>query len=110
MRTFHDLGWCVSWAAVLGLAAGAYALKALGVFGLSRARLTGWTLWIVQLLPAALLSALIALQLFGEGSVELMATRVAGVAVGAVAVWRQAPLVVVIVAAAGVTAALRAVT
>lgn len=100
----------MSWAAVLGLAAGAYALKALGVFGLSRAQLTGWTLWIVQLLPAALLAALIGLQLFDEGDAGLVATRVAGVGVGAVAVWRKAPLVVVIVLAAGVTAALRAVT
>jgi branched-subunit amino acid transport protein len=100
----------VSWGAILGLAAGAYALKALGVFGLSRAQLTGWTLWIVQLLPAALLSALIALQLFGDGDAQLVATRVAGVAVGAVAVWRKAPLVLVIVLAAGVTAGLRAIT
>ena len=98
----------MSWPAVLGLAAGAYALKAFGVFGLSRAQLTGWTLWIVQLLPAALLAALIALQLFETGSASVVATRVAGVSVGAVAVWRKAPLVVVIVAAAGVTAALRA--
>ena len=98
----------MSWPAVLGLAAGAYALKAFGVFGLSRAQLTGWTLWIVQLLPAALLAALIALQLFETGSASVVATRVAGVSVGAVAVWRMAPLVVVIVAAAGVTAALRA--
>jgi branched-subunit amino acid transport protein len=100
----------VNWGAILGLGAGAYALKALGVFGLSRARLTGWTLWIVQLLPASLLAALIALQLFETGSAEVVATRVAGVAVGAVAVWRKAPLVVVIVAAAAVTAALRALT
>ena len=100
----------MSWAAVLGLAGGAYALKAFGVFGLSRAELRGWTLWIVQLLPAALLAALIGLQLFDDGDAAIVATRCAGVAVGAVAVWRRLPLAVVIVLAAGVTAALRAVT
>jgi len=99
----------MSWAAILGLAAGAYALKVFGVFGLSRLRLTGWNLHVVRLLPAALLSALVALQLFDSGGARLLSTRLLGVTVGAFAVWRKAPLIVVIVVAAATTAAARAI-
>jgi len=65
---------------------------------------------VVQLLPAALLAALVALNTLDGGDASTVATRAAGVAAGAVAVWRQRSLVAVIVAAAGVTAALRAIT
>ncbi len=98
----------MSWAAILGLAAGAYALKALGIFGLARVRLDGWGLGLVQLLPAALLSALVALQLFETGGTRVLATRLLGVTVGAIAVWKHASLIVVILLAAATTAAARA--
>lgn len=98
----------MSWAAILGLAAGAYAFKILGIFGLARVRLDGWGLGAVQLLPAALLSALVALQLFESGGTRVLATRLLGVAVGALAAWRRAPLIVVILVAAATTAAVRA--
>ena len=100
----------MSWAAILGLAAGAYARKALGFSGLSRISLRGPALAVIQLLPAALLAALIALQLADGGDARLVATRVAGVAVGAAAVWRRAPLVIALVAAGGTAAVLRLIT
>ena len=93
---------------ILTLAAGAYAFKALGFFGLSRLPLHGWTLSVVQLLPAALFAALVTVQIFGFGDTSVVLTRFAGVAVGAIAVWRRAPLVVVLLAAAATTAGLRA--
>jgi hypothetical protein len=97
----------VSWAAVLGLAAGAYALKLLGLVGLGpRAR--GRWLGAAALLPAALLPALIVVQTFGAERSLVLDARAAGLAVALVAVWRRAPFVVVVVLAAAVTAGVRA--
>ena len=95
----------MSWAALLALALGAYLLKAVGFHVLSQVRLGGPALSLVQLLPASLLAALIALQLADGGDARLVATRVAGLAVGSVAVWRRAPLIMALLAA-GTTAAL----
>ncbi|MCC6226651.1 MAG: AzlD domain-containing protein [Microthrixaceae bacterium] len=100
----------MSWSTILGLAAGAFAFKYFGLFILARLGLDGAMLHLVQLLPAALLGALVALGVFDNGDTHTVLTRLAGVAVGAVAAWRRAPLVVVLVAAAAVTAALRAAT
>ena len=98
----------MTWAAILGLAAGAFAFKAIGLFGLSRIHLAGAGLRLVQLIPAALLAGLITLGVFEEGDATAVATRCAGVVAGSVVAWRRAPLFVVLVVAAGVTAALRA--
>jgi hypothetical protein len=97
----------VSWAAILGLAAGAYALKAAGVFGLSRVPLRGRLLVLVQLLPAAMLAALVVTQTLPAPGQHGSWTRIAGVGVGAVATWRKLPLLVVLVASAATAALLR---
>jgi branched chain amino acid efflux pump len=56
----------------------------------------------------ALLAALIALQTFAVGGeLEFDGPLVAGVAAGAVAVWRRAPFAVVVVLAATVAGLLR---
>ena len=57
-------------------------------------------------LPA---SALIVVMTFEEAGELAFDSRVAGVAVGAVAAWRKAPLLVVVAVAMAVTAGLRAV-
>ena len=69
------------------------------------ARLTG----VIELLAPALLGALVAVQTFGDGQALVIDERVIGVGVAAVALWRKAPLLVVIVAAAAATALARAV-
>jgi len=97
----------VSWAAILGLAGGAYAFKVLGLFGLSRVRLEGRLLLLVQLLPAAMLAALVVTQTMSADGEPTSWTRVAGVTVGAVATWRKAPLLAVLVLSAATTALLR---
>lgn len=98
----------MSWATILALAAGAVAFKLVGMFALSKIDLDGFALHLVQLIPAALLSALVTLGVFEGGGAATITTRLAGVGVGAVAAWRRAPLVVVLVVAAGTTAGMRA--
>ena len=98
----------MTWAAILALAAGAYALKVTGVIALGRRSLPGRVDDALALLPAALLVSLSLVQTFSTGSRLVLDARAAGLAVAVVLAWRRAPLAVVIVAAAAVTAALRA--
>jgi uncharacterized membrane protein len=63
---------------------------------------------VVELLPVALLAALVVVEAVGNGRhIEMDGPRLAGFAVGAVAVWRRAPFLVVVVAAALTAALLR---
>ncbi|MCU0267640.1 MAG: AzlD domain-containing protein [Acidimicrobiales bacterium] len=98
----------MSWTALLVLAAGAYGCKALGVFVGSRWSDEGVAARATLLLPPALLAALVVVQTFSSGSLFTLDARVAGVAAGAVAAWLGRSFVTVIVLAAAVTAALRA--
>jgi len=100
----------VSWGAIALLAAGAYAFKALGVFGLSRVQLSGPLADLVRLLPAAMFAGLVLQQTFTGAEAEVLATRALGVAAGALAIRLKAPLLVVIVVSAGVAALARLVT
>ena len=109
----------MSWTAILVLAAGAYLFKALGllVVGPALARTGtaeatesgGWPLRLGQLLPPALLAALVVSQTVVDGRSLVVDARLAGVAAGAFAVWRSAPFWLVLVIAAAVTAGIRAV-
>ena len=88
------------------MTAGAYALKAVGVTvlgGFVERRLQA----LVSLLPAALFTAMVVLMTFGRDSGLAVDARLAGVAAGAVAVWRRASLIVVVVVAMAATAGLR---
>jgi len=97
----------MTWLAVLGTAAGCYALK-----------VAGWSLparWLeherlraaAALLPLALLAALVVVQTLGAGRALSLDARAAGVLVGGVAAWRRAPFIVVVLVAAVTAAALR---
>jgi hypothetical protein len=107
----------VSWTAIVVLAAGAYLFKAIGlvVVGPLLARSDaaagttggGWPLRLGQLLPPALLAALVVSQTVVDGRDLTIDARLAGVAAGAVAVWRGAPFWLVLVIAAAVTAGIR---
>jgi hypothetical protein len=63
---------------------------------------------VVELLAPALLAALVVTQTFAEGRSLALDERLVGVAVAAVALWRKAPVLAVIVAAAAATALARA--
>ncbi len=66
---------------------------------------------IVELLPVALLAALVVVEAVADGAHwHFDGPRLAGLAAGAVAVERRMPFLVVVVAAAAVAAVLRVVS
>lgn len=99
-----------SWPALVALAAGSYALKALGLVLLGDRKLPTRAEEVLDLLPAALIGALVVVSTFGDGRSLVLDPRVAGLAAAAVAVWRRAGFVVVVVSAAAATALVRLVT
>lgn len=98
----------MSWPLMVVLVVGSYGLKVLGVTAVGSVleRRLGA---LVSLLPAVLFSALIAVMTFETAGELVLDARVVGVGVGALAVWRKAPLVVVVLAAMVVTSVLRLV-
>ncbi len=97
----------MSWLAIGVLAAGAYLAK-LGGFVLG-ARLSAIRRVepLFALLPAALLAALVIVQTLDGGRRLVLDARAIGVAVGAIAAWRHAPFIVVVMLAATTTALVR---
>lgn len=63
---------------------------------------------IASYMTVALLFALFAVQAFTSGRALVLDARTAGVAVAAVLLWRRAPFIVVVIAAAVVAAGVRA--
>ena len=99
----------MSWVAIGVLAVGAYGLKVFGVMVLGRLA-DGVAVRfepLTALIPAALFSALVAVQTFGGDGRLVVDARSWGVAAGAVAVGRRAPFVVVVVVAMTTTALVR---
>jgi len=98
----------VSWAAILGLAAGCYLLKVLGLVLLGGRELPPTVDRCVGLLPAALLPTLIAVQTLTTDHRWVLDARAAGVGAAVLAAWRKAPFPVIIVVGAATTALVRA--
>jgi len=92
----------MSWAALLVLAAGTYACRAAGPLLLGGRELPPRLDAVLGLLPAALLAALVATQTFADGTALALDARAAA---AAVALWRGAPFVAVVLVGT-VTAAL----
>ena len=99
----------MSWPLMIALVAGAYGFKALGVSSLG-GRIEHRLGPAVTLLPAALFAALVVIMTFEDAGTLALDARAAGVAAGALAVWRRAPLILVVAVAMAVTAAVRALT
>lgn len=98
-----------TWAALLTLCAGCYALKLAGVSVPPRLLDSPRVRAVALLLPVALLAGLAAVQTFADGEGGLVVdARAAGVAAAAVALLLRAPFLVVVIVAAAVAAALRA--
>jgi hypothetical protein len=98
----------VIWTAVLLTAAGCYGFK-----------VAGWMVpagWLERpvvrtaatLLPVALLSALVVVQVFGSGRALTVDARAAALATGAACLWLRLPFLVVVVVAAATAGLLRA--
>ena len=100
----------MSWAAVLLLAVGSYAIKATGYLLLGdRPGIQRWSP-VLDLFPPALLAALVVVQTIGLDRALDVDARLPGVIAGSIAAWRRAPFPVVLLIAAGVTATIRALS
>lgn len=97
----------MSWAVLVGFCAVSYGLKALGPVlaggrplgpGLTRA---------LELVALPVLAALVVVQTLGDGHRLVLDARGPALAVAAVLVWRRAPFLVVVLAAAATAALLR---
>lgn len=98
----------MSWTLIIALGLGAYAFKVVGLVVVGARSLPPVFERCLALIPAALLSALIVKDTFSVGQDLVLDARAAGVAVAIVASWRRAPIPVVIVLGAAVTAVVRA--
>jgi branched-subunit amino acid transport protein len=97
-----------TWLVVGLVGAGTIAIKAIGPVLLGGRPLPERLSSVIELLAPALLGALVAVQTFGNGQALAVDERVLGVAVAAIAIWRKAPLLVVVILATITTALARA--
>lgn len=98
----------MSWAALLALCAVSYALKAAGPVLAGGRQLGPRFRRTLDLVAVPLLAALILVQTLGDGHRLGIDARVPALAVAGALVWRRAPFLVVVLAAAGTAALLRA--
>jgi branched-subunit amino acid transport protein len=98
----------MTWPAILALAAGSYGLKAMGLLGLGGRVLPDRVRSAFTLIPAALLSALVAVQTFGDGRHLTIDARAAGFVAAAIVLLAKRGFLAVIVAGAAATAIVRA--
>jgi branched-subunit amino acid transport protein len=98
------------WIVILGSSAIIYLFKAAGPLLLGGRELPGFVNRLATLLPAALLAALVGVATAAEGRALTVDARVVGVAAAAIALWRKANFVVVVLIAAAATALTRALT
>ena len=97
----------MTWTLVLTLAAGAYACKVVGLVVLGERTMPPVVQRCLALIPAALITALVVKDTVSIGQQLVIDARLAGVAAAVLATWRRAPLVLVIVIGAAVTALVR---
>lgn len=98
----------MTWTLVILLALGAYGFKVMGLVVLGGRELPAPLDRCLALIPAALIAALIVKDTVSVGQDLVIDARLAGVSVAVFAAWRRAPLIVVIVLGALVTALVRA--
>jgi branched-subunit amino acid transport protein len=96
------------WLVVLAVGLATVAIKAAGPVLLGGRSLPPRAAAVIALLAPALLAALVAINTFGGERALTVDARLAGVAAAGMAIWRRAPLLLVVVLAAAVTALVRA--
>jgi branched-subunit amino acid transport protein len=96
------------WWAIAALCAGCYALKLAGLAAPRRVLDHPVVHRFAELVPVALLAALIAVQMFTtQGRLDLDPARTAGLAAAVAALLLRAPFLAVLASAAAVTAVVR---
>jgi branched-subunit amino acid transport protein len=98
------------WPAIIATAAGCYLLKLAGLSVPEHLLDRPFVRRLADLIPVALLGALVAVQALSTGQRLHPDARLAGVAVAFAALVARAPFLVVVVAAASTTALLRLAT
>lgn len=99
------------WVTIVGLCAATVAIKALGPLLFGGRRPHRLLERVIPLFAPALLAGLVVAETFGGPAGGLaVGPRAGGVAIAAVAIWRRAPLIAVVISAAATTAVLRAIT
>lgn len=99
-----------AWLVVVVTGIGTLALKAAGPVLLGGRPLPDRLSGVVTLVGPALLAALVAIGTFAQGQRLVVDARVLGVAAAAVAIRLRAPVLLVVIIAAAVTASTRALT
>ena len=97
-----------TWTVVILIGLATMAMKSAGPVLLGGRPLPQPLTRVVSLAGPALLGALVAINTFGSGQALTLDARVVGVAAAAIALWRRAPLLLVVAMAAAATAAVRA--
>ena len=95
------------WVAILVTAAGCYTLKLAGLSVPDRVLDRPLVRRVADLMPIALLGALVAVQALSIGREVVVDARLAGLAAAFLALLARAPFLVVVVVAAATTALLR---
>ena len=96
------------WLLIALVAAVTVAIKGIGPAAMGDRELPPRAAGVVALLAAALLTALVVTSALADGDELHVGADTAGVAAAGVLLWRRAPVLVVVLVAAGVTALLRA--
>ena len=97
----------MTWTLIILLTLGAYAFKVTGLVFLGGRSLPPIFERCLALIPAAVVTALVMKDTFTQGQELVLDARALGIAVAGIAAWRKAPLIVVIVLGAAVTALVR---
>ncbi len=97
------------WAGIAVMVVGCFALKYAGLSVPARMLDHPLTVRAADLIPVALLGALIAVQVFARGSSLQVDARLLGLGVAAVLLWLRVPFLPMVVAAAVVAALVRQV-
>jgi branched-subunit amino acid transport protein len=97
-----------NWTVVIATIVGCYGLKLVGYYVPERWLAAQGVRRLVELVPVALLSALVVVETLAQGQhIDLDWPRLAGVAAAAVLVWRRAPFPVVVLGTAVVAVVFR---
>ena len=99
----------MSWTAILVLAAASYGLKAFGTVLVGDREIRAPARALLDLAPVPLLAALILTQTVSSAGALMIDARLPALGVAALLTWRRAPFLVIVLAAAGTAALLRAV-
>ena len=97
----------MTWTLIILLTLGAYAFKVTGLVFLGGRSLPPMFERCLALIPAAVVTALVMKDTFTNGQELVLDARALGIAVAGIVAWRKAPLIVVIVLGAAVTALVR---